>query len=62
MGRQLPCSETYYAEQCRDIDIIHLNGSIEIAPILNLSDVIVDMCDTPRETMKAVLKAIYAKN
>lgn len=36
----------YYAEKCRDIDIIHLNGSIEIAPILDLSDVIVDIVET----------------
>lgn len=28
---------------------------------LAASDVIVDLCETPRETMKAVLKAIYAK-
>ena len=36
----------YYAAQDRDIDIIHLNGSIEIAPILGLSDVIVDIVET----------------
>ena len=36
----------YYAGKCRDIDIIHLNGSIEIAPILGLSDVIVDIVET----------------
>ena len=36
----------YYREQGRDIDIIHLNGSIEIAPILGLSDVIVDIVET----------------
>lgn len=36
----------YYAENCRDIDIIKLNGSIEIAPILGLSDVIVDIVET----------------
>ncbi|MBQ3137273.1 MAG: ATP phosphoribosyltransferase [Clostridia bacterium] len=36
----------YYGEKCRDIDIIHLNGSIEIAPILGLSDVIVDIVET----------------
>ena len=36
----------YYASQGRDIDIIHLNGSIEIAPILGLSDVIVDIVET----------------
>ena len=33
----------YYASLSREIDIIHLNGSIEIAPILGLSDVIVDI-------------------
>ena len=36
----------YYAKKCRDIDIIKLNGSIEIAPILGLSDVIVDIVET----------------
>ena len=36
----------YYASMGRDIDIIHLNGSIEIAPILDLSDVIVDIVET----------------
>ena len=36
----------YYASIGRDIDIIHLNGSIEIAPILDLSDVIVDIVET----------------
>ncbi len=39
-------AKSYYAEKCRDIDIIHLNGSIEIAPILGLSDVIVDIVET----------------
>ncbi len=36
----------YYASKGRDIDMIHLNGSIEIAPILGLSDVIVDIVET----------------
>ncbi|MBQ7088829.1 MAG: ATP phosphoribosyltransferase [Clostridia bacterium] len=36
----------FYAGKGRDIDIIHLNGSIEIAPILGLSDVIVDIVET----------------
>ena len=35
-----------YAGIGRDIDIIKLNGSIEIAPILGLSDVIVDIVET----------------
>ena len=36
----------HYASKCREIDIIKLNGSIEIAPILGLSDVIVDIVET----------------
>ncbi len=39
-------AKTYYAGKSRDIDIIHLNGSIELAPILGLSDVIVDIVET----------------
>ena len=39
-------AEQYYASLGREIDIIHLNGSIEIAPILGLSDVIVDIVET----------------
>ena len=37
---------TYYAGRCRDIDVIKLNGSIELAPLLGLSDVIVDIVET----------------
>ena len=36
----------YYAGLGRQIDIIKLNGSIELAPILGLSDVIVDIVET----------------
>lgn len=36
----------YYADIGREIDIIKLNGSIELAPILGLSDVIVDIVET----------------
>ncbi|MBR1455679.1 MAG: ATP phosphoribosyltransferase [Oscillospiraceae bacterium] len=39
-------ARSYYAGRGRDIDIIKLNGSIEIAPILGLSDVIVDIVET----------------
>ncbi len=39
-------ASNYFAQKGRDIDIIKLNGSIEIAPILNLSDVIVDIVET----------------
>jgi len=36
----------YYSSIGKNIDIIHLNGSIEIAPLLGLSDVIVDIVET----------------
>ena len=39
-------AKNYYRSMGRDIDIISLNGSIEIAPILGLSDVIVDIVET----------------
>ena len=39
-------AQAYYLSKGREIDIIHLNGSIEIAPILGLSDVIVDIVET----------------
>jgi len=39
-------AQQHYLSKGRDIDIIHLNGSIEIAPILGLSDVIVDIVET----------------
>ncbi len=39
-------AERFYRAKGRDADIIHLNGSIELAPILGLSDVIVDIVET----------------
>lgn len=39
-------ARNYYSGQSREIDIIKLNGSIELAPILGLSDVIVDIVET----------------
>ena len=39
-------ARSYYAAQSREIEIIRLNGSIEIAPLLGLSDVIVDIVET----------------
>ena len=39
-------AKEHYASVGREIDIIHLNGSIELAPILGLSDVIVDIVET----------------
>ncbi len=51
----------YYTSIGRDIDVIGLNGSIELAPILGLSDVIVDIVETGttlRENNLAVLETI----
>ncbi len=39
-------AQSFYNSKGRDIDIIHLNGSIELAPILGLSHVIVDIVET----------------
>ncbi len=36
----------HYQQQNRDIEVIGLNGSIELAPLLGLSDVIVDIVET----------------
>ncbi len=54
-------AKKYYKSIGREIDIIHLNGSIEIAPILGLSDVIVDIVETGttlRENQLEVLEEI----
>lgn len=60
----------YYSSRSRQIDIIKLNGSIEIAPILGLSDVIVDIVETgktllendlePRETIVPISARLIA--
>lgn len=39
-------AKNHYDSRSREIDIIKLNGSIELAPILGLSDVIVDIVET----------------
>ncbi len=51
-------AQKFYNEKCRDIDIIHLNGSIEIAPILGLSDVIVDIVETGKTLYENNLEPI----
>lgn len=52
----------YYAKIGRDIDIIKLNGSIEIAPILGLSDVIVDLVETGTTLKKNDLEVLEVIN
>lgn len=63
-------AKRYYNSQSREIDIIKLNGSIELAPILGLSDVIVDIVETgktlyendlePRETIVDISARLVA--
>lgn len=36
----------YFGERSRPVELIYLNGSIELAPIVGLSDVIVDIVET----------------
>ena len=45
-------TRAYYAAVGRDIDIIELHGSIELAPLLGLSDVIVDIVETGKTLLE----------
>lgn len=45
-------TKRYYAEQGRQVDIIKLYGAMELAPIMDLADEIVDIVDTGN-TLKA---------
>ena len=51
-------AKKYYSSLNRETDIIKLNGSIELAPILGLSDVIVDIVDTGNTLKENNLKVI----
>lgn len=46
------CTRNYFAEQGRQIELIKLYGSMELAPIVGLADIIVDVVDTGN-TLKA---------
>ncbi|MEE9327520.1 MAG: ATP phosphoribosyltransferase [Cocleimonas sp.] len=46
------CTRDYFAKQGRQIEIIKLYGSMELAPIVGLADIIVDVVDTGN-TLKA---------
>lgn len=55
-------AEKYFSEQGRDIEVIKLNGSIELGPVLGISDVIVDIVETGttlRENDLKVFTKIY---
>ena len=51
-------ARNFYERESRDIDIIKLNGSIEIATILGLSDVIVDIVETGKTLKENELEVI----
>ena len=56
------CAKKYYNEIGREIEIIKLNGSIELAPLLGLSDVIVDIVEsgkTLKENDLGVITEIF---
>jgi len=51
-------AKKYYAEIGREIEIIKLNGSIELAPLLGLSDVIVDIVESGKTLVENDLAVI----
>lgn len=53
-------AKEYYTDLSRKIELIKLNGSIELAPIVNLSDVIVDIVETGSTLRENNLK-VFAK-
>ena len=56
-------AKAYYSGRSKEIDIIKLHGSIEIAPLLGLSDVIVDIVETGKtlaENGLVPLAEVYA--
>lgn len=53
-------AKNYYISLNREIEIIKLNGSIEIAPLLGLTDVIVDIVESGK-TLKENNLRVYEK-
>ena len=51
-------AKNYYSSRNREIEIIKLNGSIELAPILGLTDVIVDIVESGRTLKENHLKVL----
>ncbi len=51
-------TKNYYSSLNREIEIIRLNGSIELAPILGLSDVIVDIVESGKTLKENHLKVL----
>lgn len=58
-------AERYFKEKGENVEIIKLNGSVELAPILGLSEVIVDIVETGRtlkENGLVVLDEIFSSS
>ncbi len=51
-------AERYFSSVGREIEIIDLNGSIELAPVLGLSDVIFDLVETGKTLTENNLKIV----
>ncbi|MBE6037427.1 MAG: ATP phosphoribosyltransferase [Clostridiales bacterium] len=51
-------TKDYYASLNREIETIHLNGSIELAPLMGLSDVIVDIVESGKTLKENNLEVI----
>ena len=52
-------ASAYYSALSREIELIHLNGSIELAPLVGLSDVIVDIVETGKTLYENGLAPLY---
>jgi len=51
-------AKRYYAEQGEQVEIIKLYGSMELAPIMDLADRIVDVVDTGKTLKENGLEAL----
>lgn len=51
-------ASSYYEKKNRDIELVKLNGSVELAPLVNLADVIVDIVETGTTLKENNLKII----
>jgi len=51
-------AKKYFSDQGRDVEIVKIEGSVELAPLLGLSDAIVDIVETG-STLKANGLSVY---
>lgn len=52
-------AKNYFRSINREVEIIHLQGSIELAPLLNMSDVILDIVETGTTLRENNLEVLY---